>query len=127
MFHRIATLSLIRPASISAVIAMLLAAACLHAGTDDPDSVVQVKIHPAHDRQTIDGFGGSLAYWGYDADDTALRYALEDFGATFVRVPGDVGPKGEAGQYEAVVRRVAKLAPRAKMLVSFWQPRTAAK
>src|SRR5207247_5298991 len=54
----------------------------------------------------------------------ALRYAFDDLGATLVRVPGDI-PDGD--QYRAVMRRVAKLAPKAKVLVSFWQPRTAAK
>ncbi len=105
----------------------LLAVPCLRAGTDDPGSDVHVHVHPAHDRQTIDGFGGSLAYWGYDADDTALRYAFEDLGATLVRVPGDVTSAGDADRYRAALRRVARLAPAAKVLVSFWQPRTAAK
>ncbi len=99
----------------------------LRAASDEAASVVHVNVQPVHDRQTIDGFGGSLAYWGYDADDAALRYAFEDLGAVFVRVPGDVGSDGNADQYRAALRRVAKLAPAAKILVSFWQPRTAAK
>jgi glucuronoarabinoxylan endo-1,4-beta-xylanase len=109
------------------LLAALLTIPCLRAGTDDPASAVYVHVDSAHDRQTMDGFGGSLAYWGYDADDTALRYAFEDLGATLVRIPGDVGTSGEPDQYRACIRRVAKLAPKAKILVSFWQPRTAAK
>src|SRR5262245_58351666 len=84
----------------------LLAVPCLGTGTDDPGSVVQVHVHPAHDRQAIDGFGGSLAYWGYDADDAALRYAFDDLGATLVRVPGDVSSAADADQYRAALRRV---------------------
>src|SRR5206468_1308761 len=108
------------------LLALLLAVASVRAQSDEA-GVVHVHVRPAHDRQTIDGFGGSLAYWGYDADDTALRYAFEDLGATLVRVPGDVGSDGEADQYRAALRRVTRLAPKAKILVSFWQPRTAAK
>src|SRR5262245_25883939 len=114
-------------AACSAFLAALIIFPCCRAGAGDSAYTVHVHIHPAHDRQTIDGFGGSLAYWGYDADDAALRYAFDDLGATFVRVPGDVTATGDPDQYKAVVRRLAKLAPDAKMLVSFWQPRTAAK
>jgi O-glycosyl hydrolase len=114
-------------AACAVLLASLLDVPCLRAGTDEPGSAVHVRVHPAHERQTIDGFGGSLAYWGYDADDTALRYAFEDLGATFVRVPGDVASAKDADQYRAALRRVARLAPKAKVLVSFWQPRTAAK
>jgi glucuronoarabinoxylan endo-1,4-beta-xylanase len=99
----------------------------VRAENDDPASLVQVHVQPGHDRQTIDGFGGSLAYWGYDADDTALRYAFDDLGATLVRVPGDVTASGDPDQYRAAVRRLARIAPQAKLLVSFWQPRSAAK
>src|SRR5688572_24068370 len=114
------------------ILALLLPALLIHSfvralNGDDPASIIDVRVHPAHDRQTIDGFGGSLAYWGYDADDAALRYAFEDLGATLVRVPGDVNSEGDPDQYRAAMRRVAKLAPQAKVMVSFWQPRTAAK
>jgi glucuronoarabinoxylan endo-1,4-beta-xylanase len=116
-----------RAAARAILLLPLLALPCLRAGTDETADVVQVRIHPDSDRQTIDGFGGSIAYWGYDADETALRYAFDDLGATFVRVPGDVTQSGEAEQYRAALARVARVAPRAKVLVSFWQPRTADK
>ena len=116
-----------RSAAWAIFLAALAAIPFLRADTDDPASVVHVHVHPAHDRQTIEGFGGSLAYWGYDADDTALKYAFDDLGATLVRVPGDAGSDADPNQYQACIRRVAKLAPKAKVLVSFWQPRTAAK
>src|SRR4051794_16150850 len=91
------------------------------------DEAIQVRVDPAHDRQVIDGFGGSLAYWGYDADDTSVRYAFDDLGATLVRVPGDLSSSGSPDQYRAALARVSRIAPRAKILVSFWQPRSAAK
>src|SRR5947209_1167965 len=104
-----------------------LAIAGPHGASDEPVPVVHVQVEAIHDRQVIEGFGGSIAYWGYDADETALRYAFEDLGATLVRVPGDIGAKGEPEQYRAALRRVAAVAPEAKVLVSFWQPRSAAK
>jgi O-glycosyl hydrolase len=112
---------------MNAAFALLLAMHSVRAANDDVASIVHVKVDAAHERQVIEGFGGALAYWGYDADEAALRYAFDDLGATLVRVPGDVGPKGEPEQYRAAMRRVAAGAPQAKVLVSFWQPRSAAK
>ncbi|MBI5775473.1 MAG: hypothetical protein HZA89_17270 [Verrucomicrobia bacterium] len=88
-------------------------------------AVVMVSTAPTNDRQVIEGFGGALAFWGYDADDATLRYAFEDLGATIVRVPGDVDASGNAEKYRAVLARVSRVAPQAKVLVSFWQPRSA--
>jgi glucuronoarabinoxylan endo-1,4-beta-xylanase len=88
---------------------------------------IEVEVRAARDRQTIDGFGGSLAFWGYDADDAALRVALEDLGASIVRVPGEVGESGQPDPYRDVLRRVALIAPGTRVLVSFWQPRSQAK
>jgi glucuronoarabinoxylan endo-1,4-beta-xylanase len=106
---------------------LLLVVPCVRAGNDDSASVVHVRVEAAHDRQAIDGFGGSLAYWGYDADDTALKYAFDDLGATLLRIPGDVSSTGDPDQYRAALGRVTRVAPAAKILVSFWQPRTPAK
>jgi O-glycosyl hydrolase len=124
--HMIQLLPLLRAFACAVVLIALLVDLCPCAD-DDAGSVVHVQVQSGNDRQTIDGFGGSLAYWGYDADDTALRYAFEDLGATLVRVPGDVGADGDAEQYRAALRRVTRLAPQTKILVSFWQPRTALK
>jgi O-glycosyl hydrolase len=85
-----------------------------------------VEVIPAQDRQVIDGFGGSLAFWGFDASEEALRYAFDDLGATIVRVPGEISVSAP-DQYRPALRRVTKLAPRAQVVLSFWQPRSAAK
>src|SRR5262249_43401848 len=74
-----------------------------------------------------DGFGGSLAFWGFDASEEALSYAFDDLGATIVRVPGEISVSGAPDQYRPALRRVTKLAPRAQAVLSFWQPRSAAK
>jgi hypothetical protein len=46
-----------------------LAASDLHA------EGVRIVVDAAHRRQTMEGLGGSLAFWGDRADDKALRYA----------------------------------------------------
>lgn len=105
------------------IAALLLA--CALTSQAEPVAIA-IAVDAAHERQVIDGFGGSLAFWGYDADDAALRYAFDDLGATIVRVPGDVGTSGRADEYRATLQRVTKLAPQAKVLVAFWQPRSSA-
>ena len=85
---------------------------------------INITVDADHQRQVVDGFGGSLAFWGYDADQTSLRYALDDLGATIVRVPGEVAQSGRTDEYRAALRRVTRLSPQAKVLVAFWQPRS---
>src|SRR5207302_8409581 len=79
-----------------------------------------VEVGRSQERQVIDGFGGSLAFWGYDADERALRFAFDDLGATIVRVPGEVSAAGETDEYRAALERVARVAPKAQVLLSFW-------
>src|SRR4051794_1506839 len=83
-----------------------------------------VRVEPSRDRQVIEGFGGSLAYWGYNADETALRHALVDLGATIVRVPAEVSQPGDPEAYRAALRRVARVAPGTRVYLTFWQPRS---
>lgn len=87
---------------------------------------IDIAVDAAHERQVIDGFGGSLAFWGFDADDAALRYAFDDLGATIVRVPGEVSSSGRTDEYRATLQRVTRLSPQAKALIAFWQPRSSA-
>ncbi len=61
---------------------------------DEPATTLEVRVERSRDRQVIDGFGGSLAYWGYNADEAALRIAFEDLGATIVRIPAEVAQRG---------------------------------
>jgi O-glycosyl hydrolase len=93
----------------------------------EPANVLVIDVKPSQDRQVIDGFGGSLAFWGFDASEEALRYAFEDLGATIVRVPGEASRSGTPDEYRAALRRVTKLAPQAQVVLCFWQPRSAAK
>ncbi|MBV9123549.1 MAG: hypothetical protein JO112_09345 [Planctomycetes bacterium] len=90
-------------------------------------TTLTIEVQPSQDRQVIDGFGGALAFWGFDADEEALRYAFEDLGATIVRVPGEVQTSGKPEEYRAVLERVTRMAPKAQVLLSFWQPRSNAK
>ena len=91
---------------------------------DEPARTLEIRVERPRDRQVIDGFGGSLAYWGYNADETALRHAFEDLGATIVRIPAEVPKEGDPDAYRDVLRRVAKVAPEAKVYLTFWQPRS---
>src|SRR3712207_5773045 len=91
---------------------------------DEGARTLEVRVERAREWQVIDGFGGSLAYWGYNADETALRHALTDLGATIVRIPAEVPKEDDPEVYRAVLRRVAKVAPEAKVFLSFWQPRS---
>jgi O-glycosyl hydrolase len=106
--------------------ALVSLAGVSRAGPPAPERI-EVDVRSVNDRQTIEGFGGALAFWGYEADDTSLRLAFEDLGATFVRVPGEVSQSGASDEYLGVLRRVTAIAPGARVLVSFWQPRSAAK
>ncbi|MEA2630048.1 MAG: glucuronoarabinoxylan endo,4-beta-xylanase [Chloroflexota bacterium] len=94
------------------------------AAGDEPAGTLEVRVERPRDRQVIDGFGGSLAYWGYNADETALRCALDELGATIVRIPAEVTQAGDPDAYRDALRRVAKVAPEAKVYLSFWQPRS---
>jgi O-glycosyl hydrolase len=103
---------------------------CLPAGagtTGTPANELLIDVKPAQDRQVIDGFGGSLAFWGFNASEEALRYAFDDLGATIVRVPAEASRSGSPDEYRAALRRVTKVAPQAQVVLCFWQPRSAAK
>src|SRR4051812_33277707 len=84
-------------------------------------TALTVEVKRSRERQVMEGFGGALAFWGYDADEEALRYGFDDLGATIVRVPGEVQTSGSPEEYRAVLRRVARIAPKAQVLLSFWQ------
>lgn len=110
------------PLTIAAFVPLALVSSSQAAGR--PATVLEIRVGRDRDRQVIDGFGGALAYWGYNADEAALRLAVEDLGATIVRIPAEVTQAGDPDAYRDVVRRVAKVAPEAKVYLSFWQPRS---
>ncbi len=111
--------------SILFALAMLLRSTCLYAqAPTGPLTTLDIKVEHSRDRQVIDGFGGSLAYWGYNADESTLRQALGELGGTIVRIPGEVGQSGDPEVYRDTLRRVAKIAPDARIYLTFWQPRS---
>jgi glucuronoarabinoxylan endo-1,4-beta-xylanase len=119
------------PWKLFAALALTLGVPGPEAGADEPGKgagrTLSVQVKRSAERQVMDGFGGSLAFWGYDADEKALEYAFDDLGATIVRVPGEVSTSGAPDEYRAALRRVARVAPKVEVLLSFWQPRSAAK
>jgi len=66
---------------------MLMAPSPRAQAGDESVTALDIRVERSRDRQVIDGFGGSLAYWGFDADLAALRHAFGDLGATIVRIP----------------------------------------
>ena len=63
---------------------------------EDPVQTQSIRIDASPDnlRQTVDGFGGSIAMWGTHADDQAMEAALKELNITFVRAQGEVNKKG---------------------------------
>ena len=121
------------PLGLLAILLLPLGVLCLQAATgaarkeSEAATALTVEVNRSQERQVVDGFGGSLAFWGFDADEEALRYAFDDLGATIVRVPGEVQTSGDPEEYRAVLKCVAWIAPKAQVLLSFWQPRSVAK
>ena len=87
-----------------------------------------ITIDPSKEnlRQTIDGFGGSIAFWGTHADDEALRAAIKDLDVSIVRAQGEVSPAGVVDHNRDILQRAMKLNPDLQILLTFWQPRSAA-
>src|SRR5262245_8617789 len=54
----------------------------LEKNDEQPAKLLSVDVNLSQDRQVIEGFGGSLAFWGFEPSDQALRYAFDDLGAT---------------------------------------------
>jgi O-glycosyl hydrolase len=91
---------------------------------DEPALALDIRVERSSDRQVIDGFGGSLAFWGFNAGELALEHAFGELGATIVRIPAEVSRSGDPEAYRNALRRVARVAPMAKVVLTFWQPRS---
>jgi len=86
-----------------------------------------IKLDDADERvrQTIDGFGGSIAFWGIRADDRALEAAVNGLSVNIVRVQGEVSKTGDAERNRDVLQRATRMNPDLQVLLTFWQPRSA--
>ena len=93
---------------------------------EDPVQTQSIRIDASPDnlRQTVDGFGGSIAMWGTHADDQAMEAALKELNITFVRAQGEVNKKGVADYNKDILQRAMKLNPDLSILLTFWQPRS---
>ncbi len=76
-------------------------------------------------RQPIDGFGGSIAFWGTNPDDEAMKIAFQELKTTILRVQGEVSRKGITDKNREVLQRAMKLNPELEVMLTFWQPRSA--
>ena len=75
-------------------------------------------------RQSIDGFGGSIAFWGTRADDQALNAAFKELKTSILRVQGEVTKQGFTDHNRDIIKRAIKLNPQLHILLTFWQPRS---
>ena len=88
--------------------------------------VIQIDPSPENLRQSIDGFGGSLAFWAIQADDEALGFAFKELKTTILRAQGEVSKKGIVDHNREILQRAMKLNPELEVLLTFWQPRSSA-
>lgn len=82
-----------------------------------------ISLNPELRKQHIDGFGGSIAFWGTHADQQAVELAV-DLGVKFIRIQGEVTPSGIIDNTKDILDRAIKMNPQLEVLVTFWQPRS---
>ena len=85
---------------------------------------IQINPTPENLRQSIDGFGGSIAFWGTQADEEAMEYAFKELKTSILRAQGEVSKKGIVDHNRAILERAMKLNPKLEVLLTFWQPRS---
>ena len=88
-------------------------------------NVIKLDVQDDRVRQSIDGFGGSIAFWGINADDQALEAAINDLNVSIVRVQGEVSKTGDTERNRDVLQRAIRINPDLRVLLTFWQPRSA--
>ena len=88
-------------------------------------TTIQIDTSVSRRRQAIDGFGGSVAFWGTKADDEALTATLDELNANIIRVQGEVTKAGLTDHNVALLQRGMAVNPSLQVLLTFWQPRSA--
>ncbi|MGB0761388.1 MAG: sulfatase-like hydrolase/transferase, partial [Rubripirellula sp.] len=88
-------------------------------------NVIKLDVQQDRIRQSIDGFGGSIAFWGVNADDTALDAAINGLNVNILRLQGEVSKNGDAERNRDVLQRAIRINPDLQVLLTFWQPRSA--
>ena len=87
-------------------------------------TVIKIDLGDENLRQEIDGFGGSIAFWGVNADDRALEAAVNGLNINILRVQGEVTRQGNAERNRDALQRATRLNPDLRVLLTFWQPRS---
>jgi arylsulfatase A-like enzyme/O-glycosyl hydrolase len=88
------------------------------------EQVIQINPSKENLRQSIDGFGGSIAFWGTRADDEAMEYAFKELKTSILRAQGEISKKGIIDHNRLILQRAMKLNPKLEVLLTFWQPRS---
>ncbi|MEC8013694.1 MAG: glycoside hydrolase family 3 N-terminal domain-containing protein [Verrucomicrobiota bacterium] len=85
-----------------------------------------LKIHPKENEthQAVDGFGGSIAFWGTNPDQQAMQHAFKELKISILRAQGEVARKGIVDHNKEVLQRAMKINPDLEILLTFWQPRS---
>src|SRR5205823_2835230 len=85
MDHRYEDLHVSPPWILVAVLGLALGVPCRGSAAEGGDTeaadTLTIRVDHSQDRQVVDGFGGSLVFWGFEPDEESLRYAFEDLGA----------------------------------------------
>ena len=90
----------------------------------DPTSTLVIRPKHHELKQNIDGFGGSVAFWGTNPDDQAMRHAFKELKVSLLRAQGEVTRRGITDHNKEVLQRAMKLNPTLQILLTFWQPRS---
>ena len=89
-----------------------------------PSKILKIKPVLEDKKQMIDGFGGSIAFWGTNPDDQAMNHAFKELKVSVLRAQGEVARRGIIDHNKEVLQRAMRLNPGLEILLTFWQPRS---
>ena len=73
-----------------------------------------IELETAKLAQRMDGFGGSIAFWGTHPDDRALSASILELDVSILRVQGEVAPNGDDSHNREILQRAVSMNPKLK-------------